>query len=126
LVKKILGIEDDPLTVRMLTMMLKGTDYEFRSASDGLAGIKLATSEIPDLIFMDIHLPGLDGIEITRRMRAITALKDVPIVALTANVLHGDRERYEEAGFTGYMSKPITKKEVLQKLQGYLGAKQTD
>ena len=92
-------------------------------ASDGLAGVNLATAEVPDLIVMDMNMPELDGWEATRRIKAIEALKKVPVVALTAHALAGDRERAVAAGCVDYLTKPIDFPKLLKQIEALLQAR---
>ena len=104
---KILYIEDN-LTNRLLVKrILMVEDHEVLEAEDGRQGIAVAKREIPDLILVDINMPDMDGYEVTAHLRKIPELNHVPIVALTANVLRGDRERSLEAGCDGYIQKPL-------------------
>ncbi|MFZ5919379.1 MAG: response regulator [Chloroflexota bacterium] len=105
--KKILYIEDNYENRILVRRVLEVEGYTVLEAADGLAGIRLADSEKPALILMDINLPEVDGYEVTARLRQNAALSHVPIVALTANVLKGDRERSLAAGCDGYIQKPI-------------------
>jgi signal transduction histidine kinase len=123
---KILYIDDDPINRLLVNRVL--TSYNFRviEAETGLEGIKIATQEIPDLILMDINMPGLDGHETTTRMRSLAGLKTTPIVAVTANVTAGDRELALAAGCDGYINKPIDVDKFPQQVMTYLqGRKDT-
>jgi len=104
---KILYIDDDPTNRSLVNRVL--TNYNFRviEAETGLEGIQIAKREIPDLILMDVNMPGLDGHETTTRMRSIIGLKDTPIIALTNRTETGDRELALAAGCDGYLTKPI-------------------
>jgi two-component system cell cycle response regulator DivK len=104
---RILYIEDN-LTNRMLVKrILMVEDHVVLEAENGAEGIRIAQEEIPDLILVDINMPDMDGYEVTARLRQNHELDKVPIVALTANVLRGDRERSLEAGCDGYIQKPL-------------------
>lgn len=106
--KKVLYVEDNPESRLLVSRILTAHGYEVIEAEDGLSAIQRAQEEVPDLILMDINIPGLDGFEVTTRLRSIPALKDVPIVALTASaVMEGDRERTLVAGCDGYLQKPV-------------------
>jgi two-component system, cell cycle response regulator DivK len=104
---KILYIEDNPSNRLLVKRVLLVEGYEILEASDGAAGLDMARRRHPDLILMDMNLPDVDGYELTRRIRAIPELSAVPVVAMTADVMHGDRERTLEAGCVGYIPKPI-------------------
>jgi len=104
---KILYIEDNFANRMLVSRILKVEDYEVLEAEDGPTGIELAMKERPDLILMDVNLPDIDGYELTTKMREIPELADTPIIAMTANVMQGDREKSLNAGCDGYIPKPI-------------------
>jgi len=104
---KILYIEDSSSNRLLVSRILSVEGYEVLEAEDGVRGLELAAEEHPDLILMDMNLPDVDGYELTRRVRANPDLADIPVVAMTANVMHGDREKSLEAGCVGYIPKPI-------------------
>jgi CheY-like chemotaxis protein len=108
---KILVVEDNPLNLELVRDILVGAGYVVVEAEDGETGLELARREKPDLILMDIQLPGLDGLEATRRMRADPELAAVPILALTAHAMRGEEERALAAGCDGFITKPIRLKE---------------
>ncbi len=97
---RILCVEDNPQNMRLVRKLLKH-NYTIIEAEDGLTGLRLAEEEIPDLILMDINLPDIDGTEVTRRIKAQAHLKHIPIIALTANAMYGDEEKYRAAGCDG-------------------------
>ncbi|MFP4344912.1 MAG: response regulator [Anaerolineales bacterium] len=105
--EKILYIEDNPDNRMLVRRILMVEDYVVLEAQDGATGIEIALQEHPDLILMDMNLPEVDGYELTRRLRDLSELDDVPIIAMTANVMHGDREKSLMAGCDGYIPKPI-------------------
>jgi signal transduction histidine kinase len=104
---KILYIDDDPVNRALVNRLLTTYNFYVREAETGLEGINLAQQDPPDLILMDINMPGLDGHETTTRMRGITVLQDTPIVAVTARTTRGERELALAAGCDGYIPKPI-------------------
>jgi CheY-like chemotaxis protein len=104
---KILIIEDNENNLYLMTYILEQDGYEIIQARDGSEGIKLACGQIPSLIILDIQLPLMDGFEVARKLRSISILSDVPIVAVTSYAMAGDREKILAAGCTGYMRKPI-------------------
>lgn len=106
-VARILYIEDSSPNRLLVKRILLAEGYEVLEADDGISGMEVARREHPDLILMDMNLPDVDGYEITRRLRKCPDLSDIPIVAMTANVMHGDREKALEAGCVGYIPKPI-------------------
>jgi len=103
----ILYIEDDPSNRLLVKRILEAEGYSVAEAVSGLDGLKVAAQMRPDLILLDINLPGIDGYDLARRFRETPGLERVPILALTANVMMGDRERSLEAGCDGYIQKPI-------------------
>ncbi len=119
---KILLIEDNDLNRDMLSRRLQRRGYEIVSAVDGEQGVALANSELPDLILMDISLPGLNGWEATRRIRQNTGTAYVPIIALTAHAMSGDRERTLEAGCDEYETKPVDLNALLAKMEALLAS----
>jgi signal transduction histidine kinase len=117
---KILYIEDDPGSQQLVSRVLQAEGYQVVLAGDGLEGLQKATTEMPNLILMDINISQLDGYEVTTRLRSLNILHDVPIVALTANVLKGDKERALIAGCDGYISKPIDVDTLPEQVNTYL------
>lgn len=118
--KKILYIEDNPQNMRLVRKMLMVGGYDMVEATDGVSGVDLALKDNPDLILMDINLPDIDGMEATRRLKAMPNTAHIPVVALTANAMHGDRERYENAGCDGYLAKPVTRHELLNTIARFI------
>lgn len=116
----VLYIEDNPQNMRLVRKMLKVGGYDMEEAMDGLTGIERVKEVMPDLILVDINLPDIDGIEVTNRIKSDPELQRIPIIALTANAMFGDRERYLEAGCDGYLAKPISKKELLGIVESFL------
>ncbi|MBN2006841.1 MAG: response regulator [Anaerolineae bacterium] len=120
---KILYIEDNPGNRMLVQRILLVEDYDVFEAEDGPTGIEIALREKPDLILMDMNLPDLDGYELTRRMRAIPELAHIPIIAMTANVMQGDREKTLAAGCSGYIPKPIDVDELPNQVARFLKLK---
>jgi two-component system cell cycle response regulator DivK len=104
---KVLYIEDNVENRTLVKRVLEVEGYVVLEADDGIDGLRVVREEAPDLILIDINLPEIDGYEITTRLRQMEGLNNIPIVALTANVLKGDRERSLDAGCDGYIQKPI-------------------
>jgi len=104
---KILYVEDNFENRLFVRRVLESMGYQLIEAEDGVTGIEMAKSEKPDLILMDVGLPGIDGLETTARIKKIPELQNIPIVALTANAMKGDAERCLAAGCDGYLTKPI-------------------
>ena len=116
----ILLIEDTKDTTVMVTDYLQMAGYQVLSARDAFTGLDLAKRARPDLILMDIHLPGIDGLEATRRLRADAEFRTLPIIALTALAMPGDRERCLAAGATDYVTKPVSLKKLAAMIDEYL------
>lgn len=120
--KRILCIEDNDSNLRLVSRIVEGEKHEFLKAVDGLAALALVRSERPDLILLDINIPGLNGLEVARRLKEDKALASIPVIATTANVLLGDRERCLEAGCDEYLPKPLDVRELQMILRSYLGS----
>jgi len=118
---KILVVEDNEMNLDMLTDRLLRRDHEVIAAIDGEAALVKAHTENPDIILMDLSLPGLDGWEVTRRLKADDATRRIPILALTAHAMSGDREKALAAGCDDYDSKPIEFARLMDKIQVLLG-----
>lgn len=118
---KILLVEDNEMNRDMLSRRLKRKGYTVVIASDGLEGVRMASAEKPSLILMDMSLPELDGWEATRRIKGDNDTKDIPVIALTAHAMAGDRERALEAGCDDYDTKPVEFKRLLGKINTLLG-----
>ena len=118
--KRILAIEDHEENRRLLRDLLTSFGYELIEAVTGEAGVTAAETERPDLILMDIQLPGIDGYETTRRIKANPALKHIPIIAVTSYALSGDDAKAFAAGCDAYVTKPFDPADLLEKIKGYL------
>jgi len=103
----ILYIEDNPENQLLVRRVLQAAGHVVVEAIDGFSGLELARQSPPDLILLDINLPEIDGYELAGRLRSLPGMAEVPIVALTANVMKGDRERTLAAGCDGYIQKPV-------------------
>lgn len=103
----ILYIEDNPENRMLVRRVLEAEGYRVIEAKDGIQGLGCLQSETPDLVLMDINLPEMDGYEVTTRLKQMPLMANVPVVAITANVMKGDREKTFAAGCDGYISKPI-------------------
>lgn len=106
--KTILYVEDHELNRKIVRDLLRRTSYRLIEAPDGEAGLTLARTQRPDLILMDVQLPKLSGIEVTRQLRAEPATADTPIIAITSFALSGDEQRAKEAGASAYLAKPYS------------------
>lgn len=120
--KRILCIEDNDSNMRLVSRIVEGERHEFLAAADGVTALEIARLEKPDLILLDINIPGLNGLELARSLKGDTALSSIPLIATTANVLLGDRERCLEAGCDEYLPKPLDIRELQAILRQYLGA----
>ena len=121
---RILLVEDNEMNRDMLSRRLAKRGYEVALALDGLQGIEMARRDSPDLILMDMSLPGVDGWEITRRMRADAGLRRIPIIALTAHAMAGDREKALAAGCDEYDTKPVDFARLTAKIAALLARTQ--
>jgi two-component system cell cycle response regulator DivK len=118
---KILVVEDDEINRDMLSRRLERRGYQVVIAVDGEQAVVMARSQSPDLILMDLSLPVLDGWEATRQLRAASETRTVPIIALTAHAMQGDREKAIEAGCDDYDTKPVEFQRLLEKIDSLLG-----
>lgn len=121
---KILLVEDNEMNLDMLSRRLERKGYDIIVAMDGAKGVDVAHEEHPDLILMDMSLPVMDGWEATRRLKADDETQDIPIIALTAHAIAGDRERCIAAGCDEYESKPVKFPRLLGKIEEILGLSQ--
>jgi CheY-like chemotaxis protein len=119
---KILLVEDNEMNRDMLSRRLIRNGFEVSIAIDGQQGVDMATSQLPDLILMDMSLPVIDGWEATRRIKATPELRKIPIIALTAHAMATDREKALEAGCDDYDTKPIELQRLLGKIETLLAA----
>lgn len=116
----ILYVEDNPQNLRLIRRMLSTGDYEVLEASTGFSGLALIRQHTPDLILLDINLPDIDGTEVVKHVRADPSIAHIPIIALTANAMYGDRERFLEQGCNGYLAKPVSRNELLSTIALFL------
>ena len=118
--KRILIVEDQEDNRRILRDVLSTVGYDLIEAFNGEDGVRLAQSERPDLILMDIQLPKMDGYEATQQIKSIAELKTIPIIAVTSYALSGDEAKARAAGCDGYIAKPFSPRELLAKVRKYL------
>ena len=116
---RILCVEDNPQNMRLVRKLLRRT-YTVLEAEDGMSGLRMAEEEEPDLILMDINLPDIDGIEVTKRIKVQEHLNHIPIIALTANAMFGDEQKYLAAGCDGYIAKPVDKTTLHNEIARFL------
>jgi CheY-like chemotaxis protein len=117
---KILYVEDNEDNIYMLSRRLKRKGFEVVIAGDGIAGIEAAHREKPSLILMDLSLPKLDGWEATRRLKSDAETKAIPIIALSAHALEGERDKALEAGCDDFDTKPVEFARLIEKIEGFL------
>jgi len=122
-VTKILIVEDNPANMKLAVFLLESAGHVVVAATSAEAGLTLARAEKPDLILMDIQLPGMDGLEATGILKRDEATRAIPVIALTALAMKGDEERIRVAGCDGYVAKPIRYKEFLATISAQLAAR---
>jgi two-component system, cell cycle response regulator DivK len=119
---RILVVEDNPANMKLVTLVLRECGHEVLQAADATEGLAAARRERPDLILMDVQLPGMDGLAATRQIKADPTTCCIPVLALTALAMQGDAERIGAAGCDGYIAKPIRYKDLLRALEAKLAA----
>jgi len=117
--KTVLVIEDNLLNIKLIKTLLQVGNYQVVESLNAETGIQLAQEFRPDLILMDIQLPGMDGLSATRVIQEDSALKDIPVVAITSYAMQGDEEKAKEAGCVGYITKPIDTRNFLTTIAEY-------
>ena len=117
--KKILVIEDNELNMKLVRTLIVAAGHEALEAQDAEQGIKIAGELLPDLILMDIQLPGLDGLGATRILKKNPLTRDIPVVALTAFAMDSDKKQAREAGCEGYISKPINTRKFIEEIKSF-------
>jgi two-component system cell cycle response regulator DivK len=120
---RILIVEDNDKNMKLARDILQAQGYATLEAVTGEEGVRLAREHVPDLVLMDIQLPGINGIEALRQLRADAATAAIPVVAVTASVMQTDRREITEAGFDGYIGKPISLKPFIETVRGYVKGK---
>jgi len=118
--KRILVVEDQEDNRKIVRDLVTASGYELVEAATGEEGLEVAARERPDLILMDIQLPGIDGYEVTRRIKADPDLRQIPIIAVTSFALSGDDKKAFAAGCDGYVTKPFSPRLLLAKIKEYL------
>ncbi len=111
--ERILVVEDNELNMKLFRDILLATGYRALEATTGGEAVDLAVEHAPDLVLMDIQLPDADGVDVLRRLRADARTSVIPVLAVTAQAMHGDRERFLAAGFDGYVAKPVNIGELI-------------
>jgi CheY-like chemotaxis protein len=117
---RILVVEDNPLNLKLVRDVLQVAGFEVVEAGSGEDGLRAAQDFPPDMVLMDLQLPGIDGTETLRRMRQLPHATDIPVVAVTAFAMAEDRERVALAGFDGHIEKPISVRALPALIEGYL------
>jgi two-component system, cell cycle response regulator DivK len=117
---RILVVEDNPKNLKLVRDVLTHSGYEVIEATSGEDGVRLAGEQSPDLILMDLQLPGIDGAEALRRIRGDGKNTSVPVVAVTAFAMNDDRKRAFDSGFNGYVEKPISVRSLPQQVEDFL------
>jgi two-component system cell cycle response regulator DivK len=120
--KTVLIVEDNELNMKLFNDLLEAHGYRTLKTSHGIEAMELARAHRPDLILMDIQLPEVSGLEVTRWLKADEELKSIPVIAITAFAMKGDEERIREGGCEAYMSKPISVSKFIATIKTYLEA----
>jgi two-component system, cell cycle response regulator DivK len=123
--RRILVVEDNPLNLKLVRDVLQVAGYDVIEAKSGEEGLRMAQEDPPDLVLMDLQLPGIDGTETLRRLRDGTLGADVPVVAVTALAMAEDKERAARAGFDGYIEKPISVRALPGQIEAFLARRST-
>lgn len=118
--KSLLIVDDNPENLKLILMVLASTGHELVTATDALQALHAIERRTPDLILLDLQLPGMDGLELTRRLRANVHTRAIPIVAVTAYAMKGDEDKAKEAGCDDYLVKPIDKRLLRTLVKSYL------
>jgi len=119
---QILVVEDNEKNMKLFRDVLRASGYDLLEATTGERALELAAEHQPNLVLMDIQLPDIDGVEALGRLRADARTASIPVVALTAQAMHGDRERFLDAGFDAYISKPVDVLEFVRTVKEHCGA----
>jgi two-component system, cell cycle response regulator DivK len=115
--ERVLVVEDNEKSMKLFRDVLQATGYRTVEARTGEDAVALARLQTPAIVLMDVQLPGIDGVEALARLRADERTASIPVLALTAQAMHGDRERFLEAGFAGYLAKPVDLAELLRTVE---------
>lgn len=119
--KTVMIVEDNELNMKLFNDLLQAQGYNTVQSLDGRDILKLARQHCPDLILMDVQLPGISGVELTKALKADAELKNIPIIAVTAFAMKGDEEKIREGGCNGYISKPISIPIFLETITKFIG-----
>jgi len=118
--RRILVVEDNPLNLKLVRVVLQPAGYDVIEALSGEEALRVAQEDPPDLVLMDLQLPGIDGTETLHRLRQGPLARDVPVIAVTAFAMAEDRQRAALAGFDGYVEKPISVRELPGQIEAFL------
>jgi CheY-like chemotaxis protein len=118
--KSLLIVDDNPENLKLILMVLATSGHELVTATDAILALHAIEQRTPDLILLDLQLPGMDGLELTRRLRANAHTRAIPIVAVTAYAMKGDEDKARDAGCDGYLVKPIDKRLLREVVKSYL------
>ncbi|MCZ6679403.1 MAG: response regulator [Candidatus Poribacteria bacterium] len=124
--KRILVVEDIEMNRKVARIILAARGYEVLEAANAEEALEILRSQIPDLILMDIYLPGMSGKDLTRQIKANPKWNHLPIIALTASAMKGDREQFLDAGCDDYISKPVNTRELAELVDTYISKEKTD
>jgi CheY-like chemotaxis protein len=119
--ERVLVVEDNAKNMKLVRDLLEATGYSTLAARSGEDAVELARSHAPSVVLMDVQLPGIDGVEALTRLRRDERTASIPVLAVTAQAMSGDRERFLEAGFDGYLAKPIDIAELLAAVEEHCG-----
>ncbi|HUA36627.1 MAG TPA: response regulator [Candidatus Binataceae bacterium] len=117
---EILIVDDNQLNLKLIRVLLVGEGYSVKTAGDAEEAIAMLETALPDLILMDVQLPGMDGLELTRRLKSDPERRKIVILALTAYAMKGDEEKARAAGADGYLTKPVDTRTLPEVIAGYL------
>jgi CheY-like chemotaxis protein len=117
--ERILVVEDNALNMKLFRDVLLATGYQTLEATTGAEAVELATAHAPDLVLMDVQLPGIDGVQALHRLRADDRTAAIPVLAVTAQAMQGDRQQFLAEGFDGYLSKPVNVRELIGTVRRY-------
>jgi DNA-binding response OmpR family regulator len=122
----VLLVDDDPVILKLLQVNFEMEGYDVITASDGIEGLEKAKSELPDIILLDIMMPKMDGLEVTRNLKSDDNLKSIPIVLLSAKAQASDVQAGKDAGADDYLTKPFDPLELLSRVSEILGARESE
>jgi len=126
MIKTVLIVEDNELNMKLFGDVLESRGYRTLRTGEGLAALELARAHRPDLVLMDIQLPAISGLEVTRWLKAEPELRDIPVIAVTAYAMAGDEQRIMDGGCEGYIAKPISIVGFLKTIDGFLSKTSPD